>query len=298
MYELFSTQTNEELISTHKNWSYMRTDRNGTRYFADHTCQRCGGAGRIQGYYYIEGGVCFECGGKGIGSKPETVKVYTPEHYAELQAGREARAIEHEKAEAARLEAEWPNKLRKAGFEYDEDADEWYIYRIVGNTYSIKDELKAKGCKYNRAVGWYHCEPLDGYNTQKLLAEDVLTDNHKCLTWRPEDEVKDLWIENMAGTDAADDEVAQSEYQGQIGERIEREFHIDMVIKGGQFYGKQSYFLIMSDKDGNKYTWSTSCYYPQDSTVTLRGTVKEHKDYIYHNQTIKQTVLTRCTKVG
>ena len=54
-----------------------------------------------------------------------------------------------------------------------------------------------------------------------------------------------------------------------------------------------SYMYLMTDKDGNKYKWSTSKYFNEDEDVKLKGTVKEHAEY----KGIKQTVLTRCSEI-
>lgn len=69
---------------------YIRTDRNGTKYFADWTCPRCGGAGQAE-KWVTTGKLCYGCGGTGRRPKPLIVKKYTPEHEAKLEARRKAR---------------------------------------------------------------------------------------------------------------------------------------------------------------------------------------------------------------
>lgn len=68
----------------------LRTDRNGTRYYIDHKCPKCGGTGNIWYYGHVEGGVCFLCEGTGI--KPRPFKVMTPE-YAAILADRRNRKL-------------------------------------------------------------------------------------------------------------------------------------------------------------------------------------------------------------
>lgn len=94
----------------------IKVDRNGTKYYTDDTCQRCGGAGQRSEWYYT-GLTCFECGGTGR-SRTRLIKEYTPEYAATLQARRDEReakklgyaSAEEMKAariaEAARKEAE------------------------------------------------------------------------------------------------------------------------------------------------------------------------------------------------
>lgn len=67
----------------------IRIDKNGTKYWADDTCRRCGGAGERSEWYYT-GLLCYECGGTGH-SKPRMEKEYTPEYAAKLEAQRAER---------------------------------------------------------------------------------------------------------------------------------------------------------------------------------------------------------------
>ena len=65
----------------------IKVDKNGTKYWFDPACPRCGGAGYIPGYEHVEGGICFMCEGSGEG-KGRTWKEYTPEYAAKLEAKR------------------------------------------------------------------------------------------------------------------------------------------------------------------------------------------------------------------
>ena len=113
----------------------MRVDRNGTKYYKGMIeCDRCGGAGI---YYigvhngkplpsWVDGGVCFKCGGEG---KVEGEwKEYTPEYEAKLEARRAKRAEEQARIwaeEQAKIEAE-----RKAKEEAERIAQEEEERRI------------------------------------------------------------------------------------------------------------------------------------------------------------------------
>ena len=112
---MVDTRSTEEILGSHPKWRYDRTDRNGTRYFNDYTCDRCGGQGGAQAWAYT-GFTCYKCGGSGKQDKPSVTKVYTPEHAAKLEAQRNAR---HEKMEAeknARLIATYEERMLKEGF--------------------------------------------------------------------------------------------------------------------------------------------------------------------------------------
>lgn len=132
-----------------KKW-LIKTDKNGTEHWGNDTCQRCGGQGGSR-HWFVDGGVCYECGGSGI-SKVRISKKYTPEYQAKLDA--RAKAKQDKKDDLRRQEAEAVNKafLQK---HFDGKSE---IFIIKGNTYDIKDTLKAEGCKFNVATGWYATE--------------------------------------------------------------------------------------------------------------------------------------------
>lgn len=68
----------------------FKIDRNGTRYYLDYTCPRCGGAGGGPQWAYT-GWTCYECAGTGERKDPKVVKEYTPEYEAKLAERRAAR---------------------------------------------------------------------------------------------------------------------------------------------------------------------------------------------------------------
>lgn len=122
----------------------IKTDRNGTKYYrVKDICPRCGGRGE-----YIRGinfGVCFLCHGTGV--KEYTVKEYTPEHAAKLEARRKAKAAEQ--AEAAKLRTtEHKDEFverRYAEFGCGKDG---IGYALTGKTYGVKDRIKQNGGRW------------------------------------------------------------------------------------------------------------------------------------------------------
>ena len=294
---MVSTLTTEELLKDRKNWHYVRTDRNKTRYFENWTCQRCGGRGGWEGW---PGYTCYECGGSGRGERPEIIKVYTPEHEAKLAAQREARAQKHEQERVAKAILERGENMRKAGFGQEEidGVVTWVIYRVVGNTFEIKDQLKELGCKFKPQVGWYAPAALDGYECQRLTEQEVLKEN-VFIEWKDKEEVEPLWIERNRAA-----EESSSQWIGNIGDRIDITVKIDRVFESswkrnpGVWSTVTSYMYLMHDEAGNIYKWSTSCGYEEGETYHFRATVKDHADYVSKSGVkIKQTVLTRCKLV-
>lgn len=285
-------RTTEEILKAHPRWSYDRTDRNGTRYFVDWTCDRCGGRGGWEGW---PGFTCYDCGGSGRDDKGHIVKIYTPEHAAKLAKQREARAKKAEAERVANAIANRGENLRNAGFGQEEidGVVTWVIYRVVGNTFEIKDALKALGCKFKPQVGWYAPAALEGYECQRLTEKEVLTENI-FIEWKNKDEITPLWTENIRRI-----EESTSDWVGEVGERIDihvtidRAFESEFQRNSGWYGTTTSYMYLMHDEAGNVYKWSTSCYYKEKDECHFKATVKDHAEY----KGIKQTVLTRCTLV-
>ena len=282
-------RTTEQILeANYPYYSYIRTDRNGTRYFSNCRCDKCGGRGYIDCYRFIDGGVCFDCGGSGRREKPQLIKIYTPEHEEKLAAQRNARAAkkaEERKQEAIRNRG---SKLEAIGFGKE---DEYVIYRVVGNTFSIKDTLKSLGCKFNPCVGWYAPAALEGYECQRFTESEVLTED-VFITWKDKDEVSPLWIENIRKV-----EESTSEWIGEIGERIEINIHIDRRFESHyqitSWKSTTSYMYLMHDAAGNVYKWSSSNYFNENEDIKIRCTVKDHCEY----KGIKQTVVTRGKEI-
>lgn len=131
---------------------YFKTDRNGTKYYYDYTCPRCGGVG-YSDKWYRTGRTCYECGGNGLRRTPKIVKEYTPEYAEKLKARRMAKQkanepTEEEKAEMKRRNDETNARRREWLFkEYGCDKDgHGFVY--LGKTYGYKNELRAAGGKW------------------------------------------------------------------------------------------------------------------------------------------------------
>ena len=146
---------------------YIRTDKNGTKIYEDWTCPRCGGEGWA-GQWKYTGVTCFRCGGSGLRNRPKIIKEYTDEYWAKLQARQEERAekyaAEHAeeiaaaKAEEKRREAEYKqNEFVRTSKGLGCGAD-GVGYVHIGNTYPIKDEIKANGGKW---VGQWWVAPVE-----------------------------------------------------------------------------------------------------------------------------------------
>ena len=85
----------------------------------------------------------------------------------------------------------------------------------------------------------------------------------------------------------------ESEYQGQIGDKLELIVVVEKAIALDGYYGLST-MHIMRDYDGNCYVWTTAARsWEIDSEHHIIGSVKDHKQY----KGVRQTVLTRCREV-
>lgn len=124
----------------------IKTDKNGTKYYHNvDRCPRCGGTGIVEIYRPVNGGDCFQCWGSGI--IEYDTKEYTPEYETKLEVQRqkrEAKRIVKLEAELPAKQAEW---LKHNGIDQN-----GHTYIFLGNTYEIKEELKALGAKVAKAL--------------------------------------------------------------------------------------------------------------------------------------------------
>lgn len=129
---------------------YVRTDRNGTKYFHDWNCPRCGGAGESD-LWIFTGRTCYACGGTGKRTKPLVVKEYTDEYAAKLDARRKAREEAKPKPSEdelkAILEDTKAREAKKEGINADGTG-----FAYTGKTYAIKDNIKKAGGKWEHGM--------------------------------------------------------------------------------------------------------------------------------------------------
>lgn len=257
----------------------VKTDRNGTKYYADNKCRKCGGQGYIHGYEHVFGGQCFDCGGTGM-TKTYTWKEYTPEYAAKLADRRRRKAISQAPETNRRF-------FEKIGF--DEDGRAWVV---IGDAYAIKDDLKASGARYSYTVGWHFDRADNGYNCFEISVADIAEKNDlECWQLKCEWEI----IEFIKARQAENAPKTASEYVGNIGETITATVTLTGVHKYQThftYYGETNYIYTFADDKGNTLVWKTASFQEieEGKTYEIKGKVKEHSEY----KGDKQTVLTRC----
>lgn len=268
--------------------------KNGKLYtVVEGNCDRCGGTGvfacRVENGHPVPhpayGGVCLKCSGEGKIRK--TVRLYTEGEYRSAQkakANRKAKAEETMQARIKERKAKAFNRwLERNGFTKDGDT-----YLIFGNTYPIKDQLKAEGYKFSKELLWHGDKPFvppEGCYVEKIHWSDVYNWNADALDmWCTEEGNKfleDIFSSHTLG-----------EYVGEIGERLRNiTVTFDKVITFEGKYGTAQVYRF--NYEGAQLSWFTEVHkdLEEGAEYTLSGTVKDHK--VYGN--VKTTYLNRCT---
>ena len=174
-------------------FQYIKTDKNGTKWYNDWTCPRCGGAGASDKWLFT-GRVCYECGGTGKRRTPKIVKSYTPEYEAKLAAKRAAREEKRtQEYEAGKTERKANGCNRRAmcfGFNDDGKA---YVY--TGSTYDIKDDLRLHGAHWEAWVQkWISPTPIKEYPCVELNASEVMYWDNRQGDWNLNLTALEEWV--------------------------------------------------------------------------------------------------------
>jgi len=267
---------------------YIRTDKNGTQIFHDYTCPRCGGVGGRDEWVYT-GCTCYSCGGSGRRTTPQVIKKYTPEYRTKLDERAKKRA------EKKRLEqVEYFKEHKKEMIEEQGFNAEGNLYVVVGETYSIKEELSKAGARWKNLLGWCFTQEPEQYQTVRVTAEECLVFDESVgrVEWNREIDFKDIIYSRLPKNDQP-----ESDYVGNAGDRLNLVVIMEKIIS----YERASYtgwgkevarIYKFRDGGGNVLIWNTGSWQdiPEGAKVHITGKIKEHNKYMGE----KQTVLTRC----
>lgn len=261
-----------------------REGKNGTRYYTSYKCPKCGGSGFISYYAHVQGGECFLCGGSG--EWEHGLKVIKESYRKKL----DARRLEKARASAAERNAAYFKKMGLAS-----DGSFWVI---MGDTFSIKDELKAKGARFYHPIGWYFAEKVDGYDLEHVDRDKALHESADGTIYLSGDDELSMLVSALrTAYKAAHD---TSRYYGEPKQKITRTVKLKGVYSFETNYtynGETSYLYLFEDSENHVFTWRTSAGFGVDlengAEITIKGTIKEHKEY----KGTRQTVLTRCKMV-
>ncbi len=166
-----------------------------------------------------------------------------------------------------------------------------YIIAFKGDTYPHKDFFKEAGARYTRWFGWSFPTEEDvpsalpaGISAVKLYW-DKMNKNDK---WLASDEKIKAYVDSVMY------EPSNSEYIGEVGERLDLYVKVEKVIPLDNDYGHSTLFL-MRDENGNAFSWITASAkdWKAGEDKHIRGTVKGYKTY----KNEKSTLLSRCSEV-
>lgn len=268
----------------------FKEDRNGTLYFADYTCNRCGGAGGHDAWKYT-GWTCYECGGTGRSAKAEVIKLYTPEYEVKLEERRQKASEKRQ----AKLEAEADSK-RQEWLSDNQFTSDGFTFMFLGNTFEMKDAIKETGAKFNTHLGWHIDHEVEGFHFLKCHIDDVADKTYWGYAI-----YKDMKSARQDAWNKLNNE-PESQWLGQVGDKIEVHakymFTHSWETNFGYGYWTQTvqHIHIFKDSEGHTFKWKTSNFIDADygTEVVLKGTVKDLDEY----KGEKQTVLTRCKVQG
>lgn len=277
--------------------SFANWDRIGEPYEKDGKlyqkvrtkCDRCNGRGDYWWGVMINGrpqysGTCYACWGSKYQTKD--VRLYTEEEYERMEKYNEAARAKKEAEREAKMKAEFETKriewLAKNGF-----TEDGYTYIVTGDSYSIKDELKAGGWRYDSVLKWHKADPA-GYEDRviKINVDDYFV----CSAWGTysyktgaADMISSLLSESTPKVETV---YFEEDKLKDIPVELVRKFSFQ-----GK-YGITNVFNFM-DKDSHLFVWFTSTIQPyevHDHLIISSATVKDRKEY----KDDKQTVITRA----
>lgn len=269
---------------------YDRTDKNGTKIYLDYNCPKCGGSGVIPYFYHVDSGTCFKCGGSGKREHPKQIKKYTPEYAAKLEAKRK----ERRRAKAAEQNEKF---FIREGFDHNGET-----YIVLGDTYKIREELKAAGCKYNDLLGWHSDTDLTDYPTHHISMHDTIVYEGKEYPILVENEFGEFYYHveylffhqylDKIRKEYINSSKPKTGYYGQIGDKFELELR---CVKGFGFdteFGEMFIWKFV-DTENHVFVWKTGKDIKNSGehpVLKVNGTIKDHNEY--HGE--QQTVITRC----
>lgn len=253
----------------------IKIDRNGTKYWDESTCPKCGGKGKIYYYSHVEGGICFKCGGSGV--YHHKIIERTPEYEEKLRLRR---------LEKARKTA--PERNAKY-FESLGCSPEGKAWLVLGNSYDIKEDLKAAGARYDWAMGWHFNEKNEKFNVAEF---DVASLGHEyedgtihIIMEEIEKAVKEFKKDNAPKVES------KSEFIGEVKDKVSCSVKEFKCLTSWETQWGVTFLYEFITEEGNILIWKTGKWIDDEAEITaISGTVKAHNEF----RGIKQTELTRC----
>lgn len=242
----------------------FKVDRNGTKYYANWICPKCGGTGFLKGCNHIGGGKCFDCNGTGRLPRPIIEKVYTEEYREKLDKQRKQKA--QKKAEENLKFAH--QALMALGFN---DAEEVYA---IPHTYLVLSKHTG------RRVGDIELRPTlpDELNDEaRKLVKKIKASRLTKLS-------KDNIPEFKEGYERIISSIVESRPDPtlKVGDKIRLDVCVESRYDGKGYGDKISHTYKLFDRENHKYVWETEKYFEPDQDATYR-TVEAIVKYVGKN---------------
>ena len=250
-------------------------------------CKRCGGSGHYS--MNAQGdSTCYRCNGRG--KEDMEVRWYTDKQREALDRAAEKRAA----AKEAKIQERHFKFAARNAFGFGEAG---FITLFKGDSTILNEwahETDPCRARYNTLFGWFCPSKLEIVNLPAEITPIVLKwddvrnlNDPENLTMRDDAEVSKLIHELL-------DDLSKSEYQGEVGDWLERKVTIKKNVPVDGRFG-ESRVHIMEDADGNEYVWITASKNLEVGyKCVMRMKVKEHKEY----NGVKQTIVYYCKMKG
>ena len=172
-----------------------------------------------------------------------------------------------------------------------------YIWGLKGNTYPVKDELKAMGFRFSKTFLWTLISEEEPQNLPDGITAFKIEWNKISYTSPATGEerlISDKEIAEYLDTLRYEQDNSTS-FVGEIGERIEVSVKVLSVKEIHSNYGT-SFLHQFETEDGNLLTWFTQSLkqnFEEGEECLIRATVREHKVIRGKKQTVVNRVLRR-----
>lgn len=274
-------------------------DKNGKLYQKVKTkCPRCGGLGivvaRVENGQPIpipvDQGICYQCAGARYLTKE--VRLYTEAEFQRMEELNEKNRIKREQEKEAKWEKEFA-ETKKEWLAHNGFSEDGYTYIVTGNSFSIKDELKAAGWRYDPVLKWHKADPT-GYedrvikfHVDQLFEFSAWGKGHYILGCK---EIVDKAL-------AAAQPQSTSTWIGEVGEKI-KGIKVQLVRKytTETRYGLNTLYSFQT-KEGNILNWWTTTFQAVEvgDWVTIKyATIKKLDTY----KDVKNTIITRAKLIN
>lgn len=266
-------------------WIGKSFEKNGKMYQKiEMKCDRCSGLGIIVARVEngqpipipVDNGICYACYGTGKFTKE--VRLYTEKEYEQMERNNEKARQKKMAEQEKKMKEEYAQKreawLKRNGFNKNNTT-----FVVTGETYSIKDELKAKGYKFDSVLKWHKDSIDDEYKDRSV--EVKLDDVIEISAWG-EGHYKTGAFDYIEKLIVGTPSNSTSDWIGEVGGKI-KDLSVTL-IKRTSFQGAYGLTNIYNfvDDAGNRLSWFTSTF-PQieeGSKVTITYTsIKKHDEY-------------------